>query len=71
MDSTSIAGNAVLYEAVRTILTLNVPTAHLVEAAGILNRFLLNSNADIRYVSLSLLNQVFFSLSILSIDDFN
>lgn len=58
MDSTSTAGNAVLYEAVRTIVSLNVTSAHLVEAAGILNRFLLNNQADIRYVSLSLMNQV-------------
>ena len=53
-----MAGNAVLYEALKTMLKLHVSSAHLVEAANILNRFLLNNSPDIRYISLSLLNQV-------------
>ena len=57
-DTTSVAGNAVLYECIRTTLSLTVSSAHLIEAAGILSKFLHNSNPDIRYVSLSLLLQV-------------
>ena len=57
-DTTSVAGNAVLYECIRTTLSLTVSSAHLIEAAGILSKFLQNSNPDIRYVSLSLLLQV-------------
>ena len=59
-DSTSIAGNAILYECVRTILSLNVSAAHYVEAANILGKFLQNNNSDLRFVSLSLLLQVLF-----------
>lgn len=51
-DTTSVAGNAVLYECIRTTLSLTVSSAHLIEAAGILSKFLQNSNPDIRYVSL-------------------
>lgn len=56
-DSTSNAGNAILYECVRTILTLNVTAAHHIEAASILGKFLQNTNSDMRFVSLSLLLQ--------------
>ena len=61
-DSTSIAGNAILYECVRTILSLNVSAAHHIEAANILGKFLQNTNSDIRFVSLSLLLQALFVL---------
>ena len=54
-DSTSIAGNAILYECVRTILSLNVSAAHHIEAANILGKFLLHSDSNIRYVALSML----------------
>lgn len=54
-EATSIAGNTVLYECVRTLLSLEVSSAHLMEAANIQGKFLLNSNPDIRFVSLSLL----------------
>ena len=57
-DTTCVAGNAVLYECIRTTLSLTVSSARLIEAAGILSKFLQNSNPDIRYVSLSLLLQV-------------
>ena len=40
------------------MLSLEVSTPHLVEAAGILSRFLQNSDPDIRFVSLSLFLQV-------------
>ena len=54
-DTTSVAGNAVLYECIRTTLSLTVSSAHLIEAAGILGKFRQKSSPDIRYVSLSLL----------------
>lgn len=52
---TSIAGNAVLYECVRTLLAMNVSNAYNLEAANILGKFLQNSDLDIRFVSLALL----------------
>ena len=47
-----------LYECIRTMLSLNASSTHLIEAAGILSKFLQNSNPDIRFVSLSLFLQV-------------
>ena len=51
----SVAGNSVLYECARTLLSLDVSSAHMMEAANILGKFLLNDNPDIRFISLSLL----------------
>ena len=52
---TSTAGNAVLYECVRTLLSLNVSSSYILEAANILGKFLQNPDLDIRFVSLALL----------------
>lgn len=52
---TSTAGNAVLYECVRTLISLNVSSSYILEAANILGKFLQNPDLDIRFVSLALL----------------
>ena len=50
-----MAGDAVLYECVRVLMSLEVSSSHILEATNILGSFLQNNDPDIRFVSLSLL----------------
>jgi AP-1 complex subunit gamma-1 len=54
-DSTKNPGNAILYECVRTIMSINAEPSLRVMAVNILGRFLLNRENNIRYVALSTL----------------
>ncbi|CAB1109096.1 unnamed protein product [Ectocarpus sp. CCAP 1310/34] len=52
------AGNAILYECVQTIMTLDTENGLKVLAVNILGRFLLNRDNNIRYVALKTLGKV-------------
>ncbi|CAM9097441.1 unnamed protein product [Scytosiphon promiscuus] len=52
------AGNAILYECVQTIMTLDTENGLKVLAVNILGRFLLNRDNNIRYVALNTLGKV-------------
>lgn len=53
-----MAGNAVLYETVRTIMSIDAVSGQRVLGANILGKFLLHSDSNIRYVALSMLLKV-------------
>lgn len=57
-DSSCMAGNAVLYETVRTIMSIDAVSDQRVLGANILGKFLLHSDSNIRYVALSMLLKV-------------
>ena len=50
-----MAGNAVLYETVKTIMSIDAVSGQRVLGANILGKFLLHSDSNIRYVALSML----------------
>ncbi|KAK8793438.1 hypothetical protein WA158_004797 [Blastocystis sp. Blastoise] len=54
-DSSCMAGNAVLYEAVRCILNIEASQGQIILAGNILGKFLTSSDNNIRYVALSML----------------
>ena len=54
-----MAGNAVLYETVKTIMNIDAVSGQRVLGANILGKFLLHSDSNIRYVALSMLLKVF------------
>ena len=58
-----MAGNAVLYETVRTIMSIDAVSGQRVLGANILGKFLLHSDSNIRYVALSMLLKVRSSLA--------
>lgn len=53
-----MAGNAVLYETVKTIMNIEYERNQLVLGANILGKFLLHSDSNIRYVALSMMLKV-------------
>ncbi len=53
-----MAGNAVLYETVKTIMNIEAVSGQRVLGANILGKFLLHSDSNIRYVALSMLLKV-------------
>ena len=53
-----MAGNAVLYETVKTIMNIEAVSGQRVLGATILGKFLLHSDSNIRYVALSMLLKV-------------
>ena len=57
-DSSCMAGNAVLYETVKTIMTIDAVSGQRVLGANILGKFLLHSDSNIRYVAISMLLKV-------------
>ena len=57
-DSSCMAGNAVLYETVKTIMNIDAVSGQRVLGANILGKFLLHSDSNIRYVALSMLLKV-------------
>ena len=53
-----MAGNAVLYETVKTIMSIDAVSGQRVLGANILGKFLLHSDSNIRYVALSMMLKV-------------
>ena len=56
--SSCMAGNAVLYETVKTIMSIDAVSGQRVLGANILGKFLLHGDSNIRYVALSMLLKV-------------
>ncbi|OAO12119.1 adaptor protein complex 1, subunit gamma 1 [Blastocystis sp. ATCC 50177/Nand II] len=50
-DSSCMAGNAVLYETVKTIMSIEAASGQRVLGANILGKFLLHSDSNIRYMA--------------------
>mmetsp|Transcript_29441 Transcript_29441/g.95376 ORF Transcript_29441/g.95376 Transcript_29441/m.95376 type:complete len:145 (+) Transcript_29441:874-1308(+) len=57
-ETTRNAGNAILYECVKAIMTVESESGLKVLAVNILGRFLLNRDNNIRYVALNSLTNV-------------
>ena len=53
-----MAGNAVLYETVKTIMSIDAVSGQRVLGGNILGKFLLHGDSNIRYVALSMLLKV-------------